>query len=471
MIESLGEHGVDPSDLVPALMATHTVKNPEFDPEAKKRADREAERIATEGDDEVSDTETEAPPPYQPKDPSPLAPPSDSPKVTISPLPTPPTTKTINPFGDDEDEEPIPSSSSRQAKPNSIRLPSFDFDEDDGDIGVSSPAKRTPAKESPPEDDEDIGGALSPVSATRNANSADPFDLTASTLKSPSESPSTDSIKTPRNDSTPLPDEKEEPTGTEVAPALPALPGVSTTLTSADEVVTLDIRWTVVSAARSMQLALIIQLCDLFLVLISDSIYDARSRVYLEKVAEALGFAWLDVVRFENRITDALEIQESLEQTEQGIIIEGRRKGALKKRYAMMGLAAVGTCWGITLAKLSLGGGLVIGLSAGLMAPPIGAGLGAAFATVGITGTTGFLAGVGGAAMITTTGVLTGANIAGRGMGRRTREVRTFELRPLHNNQRVSCYITVGGCVTSSSPLTPASCPANMTMCDYRSPS
>jgi len=77
-------------------------------------------------------------------------------------------------------------------------------------------------------------------------------------------------------------------------------------------------------------------------VLISDSIYDARSRVYLEKVAEALGFTWLDVVRFENRITDALEIQESLEQTEQGVIIEGRRKGALKKRYAMMGLAAVG---------------------------------------------------------------------------------------------------------------------------------
>ena len=79
------------------------------------------------------------------------------------------------------------------------------------------------------------------------------------------------------------------------------------------------------------------------------------------------------------------------------------------------------------------------------MAPLIGAGLGAAFATVGITGTTGFLAGAGGAAAITTTGVLTGANIAGRGMARRTREVRTFELRPLHNNQRVSCYITVGG--------------------------
>lgn len=101
-----------------------------------------------------------------------------------------------------------------------------------------------------------------------------------------------------------------------------------------------------------------------------------------------------------------------------------------------MGLAAVG-------------GGLVIGLSAGLLAPVIGAGLGAALGTIGITGTTGFLAGAGGAAIITTTGVVTGANIAGRGMARRTREVRTFEFKPLHNNKRVSCYITVGGFMAS----------------------
>jgi hypothetical protein len=79
------------------------------------------------------------------------------------------------------------------------------------------------------------------------------------------------------------------------------------------------------------------------------------------------------------------------------------------------------------------------------MAPFIGAGLGAALATVGVSGTTGFLAGAGGAAVITTGGVLTGANIAGKGMARRTREVRTFEFKPLHNNKRVSCYIAVPG--------------------------
>ena len=92
-----------------------------------------------------------------------------------------------------------------------------------------------------------------------------------------------------------------------------------------------------------------------------------------------------------------------------------------------------------------LGGGLVIGLSAGLLAPVIGAGLGAAFATVGITGTTGFLAGAGGAAVITTGGVLTGSGIAARGMARRTQFVRTFDILPLHNNKRVNCILTVPG--------------------------
>lgn len=100
----------------------------------------------------------------------------------------------------------------------------------------------------------------------------------------------------------------------------------------------------------------------------------------------------------------------------------------------------------------STGGGLVIGLSAGLLAPVIGAGLGAAFTTIGITGTAGFLAGVGGTAVITTGGVLTGSSIAVRGMAKRTQLVRTFDILPLHNNKRVSCILTVPGCVFTSSP-------------------
>ena len=201
------------------------------------------------------------------------------------------------------------------------------------------------------------------------------------------------------------------------SPAIP--PPVMSPSTLTSQQLNLDLRWTV--------------LCDLFLVLIADSIYDARSRVLLERMGNHLGIAWIDITRFERRVTEALQIQEAGEQNwkEDGLI-ENRAKQARNRRYMMMGLA-------------TLGGGLVIGLSAGLLAPVIGAGLGAAFTTVGITGTTGFLAGTGGAALITTGGVVTGGSIAGKGMAKRTQNVKTFEFRPLHNNQRVNCLVTVSG--------------------------
>ena len=199
--------------------------------------------------------------------------------------------------------------------------------------------------------------------------------------------------------------------------------GVSVSLSSTDKNVTLDIRWTV--------------LCDLFLILVADSVYDARSRVLLEKVAHKLGLGWLDVVKFEQRVTEALEIQEEVENLENSEIIGGRQKSSRKKRIVMLGLA-------------TLGGGLVIGLSAGLMAPLIGAGLGAALGTVGIGGATGFLAGTAGAAVITTAGTLTGSGIAVHGMARRTQQVQIFELLPLHNNKRVNCILTVPGFVVLS---------------------
>ncbi|KAI9066465.1 DUF726-domain-containing protein [Trametes sanguinea] len=289
MIESLGQHGINAKDLVPPLMTTHTVANPEYDPaEARKQSElREAEAAKESADISESTSPPSTPPP------------------TYSPTPPP----------------------------------------------------------LPPK----------------------PQQTTTKVLEDT---------------------------------AAPAMPGVSTHLSAADKNVTLDIRWTV--------------LCDLFLVLIADSVYDARSRVLLESVALKLGLGWLDVVKFERRVTEALEIQEGIEKLEQQESIQEAQKNSKKRRYMMMGLA-------------TLGGGLVIGLSAGLLAPVIGAGLGAALTTVGITGTTGFLAGTGGAAVITTGGVLTGSGIAARGMARRTQHVRTFDILPLHNHKRVNCILTVSG--------------------------
>ncbi|KAH0308050.1 DUF726-domain-containing protein, partial [Aureobasidium melanogenum] len=185
----------------------------------------------------------------------------------------------------------------------------------------------------------------------------------------------------------------------------------------------IDIRWTV--------------LCDLFLVLVADSVYDGRSRALLELVGSALSVDWLEICRFEKRITDALEMQQEAdkENWNEEEHTDKRQKMARNRRLVMMGLATVG-------------GGLVIGLSAGLLAPVIGAGLAAGFTTIGVAGTGTFLGGVGGAALITSIGVTTGGTIAVRASNRRTGPVKTFEYRPLHNNKRVNLIVTVAGWMT-----------------------
>ncbi|KAG8876142.1 hypothetical protein FRB97_004418 [Tulasnella sp. 331] len=338
MIESLAEHGVLAMDLVPALMTTHTVKNPEYDPtEAAQKEQQDAEKEAVRKKDEIEALEE-----------------ADSTDPSAQELDVPPPT-------------------SDQPDPSLIMTPREMIHQPDLLQPLSSPTPQTTAN------------ILSPKA--------------------------------------PL-----------------TMPGVTTSLSSTDQNVTLDIRWTV--------------LCDLFLLLIADSVYDARSRVLLESIAAKMGLGWLDVVKFEKRVTDALEIQEGVEKMEQKEVIEGRSAAAQKKRYMMMGLATIGLgpfIEGSRYVKLTyqlrlfLGGGLVIGLSAGLLAPVIGAGLGAAFGTIGITGTTAFLGSAGGAAVITTGGVLTGSGIATKAMARRTQQVRTFDLLPIHNNKRVNCFITVTG--------------------------
>jgi hypothetical protein len=182
----------------------------------------------------------------------------------------------------------------------------------------------------------------------------------------------------------------------------------------------IDLRWTV--------------LCDLFLVLIADSIYDSRSRELFQQVGKYLSVDWLEICRFEKRVTDALEMQEQAdkENWNEDEHMANRAKKARNKRLAFMGLATVG-------------GGLVIGLSAGLLAPLIGAGLAAGFTTIGVAGTSSFLAGAGGAAIITSTGVVTGGTVGVRAMERRTGAVKTFEYRPLHNNKRTHLIITLAG--------------------------
>jgi hypothetical protein len=244
-----------------------------------------------------------------------------------------------------------------------------------------------------------------------------------------STSSSRPSMASPRPSSVSSPRLPGEETPAEPPPAYDKhegeeLPAVRTpSQLPSSEKLDIDIRWTI--------------LCDLFLVLIADSIYDARSRVLFERIGKTLEIDWIDICRFEKKVTEALEMQQQAERENwnEEEHMESRRKLALKKRYIAMGLATVG-------------GGLVIGLSAGLLAPVIGAGLAAGFTTIGVTGTSSFLAGTAGAAIITSGSAAAGSVIGAKAANRRTGAVKTFEYRPLHNNKRVNLIVTISGWMT-----------------------
>ena len=191
-----------------------------------------------------------------------------------------------------------------------------------------------------------------------------------------------------------------------------------------EKTIEIDIKWTLI--------------CDLFLILLETSVYDSRSRTLLINFANSIGIETIEIYQFERRITDSLEIDEAFEilnnnltWDESDILKEHKRKAKNSKI--------------VKIALATAAGGLVIGLSAGALAPVIGAGLAAGLTTVGITGTSGFLAGAGGTAIITTTGVMSGMRAGKNAMSNRVGSVKTFEFIPLHNNRRVNLIITVSG--------------------------
>lgn len=201
-----------------------------------------------------------------------------------------------------------------------------------------------------------------------------------------------------------------------------------------------DLRWTVV--------------CDLIILCLSMNNYDARSRVFIRKIATYLSLDWHEVIAFERRISEYLAQNDPSWETESEAsfattasdetvseyavshkneaVRKSRNKQNKKKRYIMMGLA-------------TLGGGLVLGLSAGLMAPVIAGGLGAVLTTVGVTGTTSFLGGTAGIALITSGATVAGGRIGAKRMFNRTKGVDTFEFVTVKAEDRVNCLITITG--------------------------
>lgn len=289
MIESLAEHGVMAEDLVPALMTTHTVKNPEYDPKAAKEA--EAEEISKGDEDWDGRSEQDAPPPYEPSLLPDLPTTSSSPTTKIAettprtsttPLPDlKPRPRPINPFGDDSDEEEVPmtakpttaslrTSSPPARSPQPRKMSTNPFGSDDEEDGLPSFASssrgslkspkpiigRTPSFDL--EDDEgDMGRPASPKGVSEVASSRPLGDsinqsegevIPKDQAADPERTPTKARFKLPDDgeiSTSPIEDIKEDME--EEPPSLPSLPGVSTSLTTADENVVLDIRWTVVS--------------------------------------------------------------------------------------------------------------------------------------------------------------------------------------------------------------------------------
>lgn len=259
MIESLGEHGVDPADLVPALMTTHTVKNPEYDPAAKKRADMEAALGVVREEDE--EDEAEAPPPYEARgaatqaDPSSPAHEQPTPYPPISDLSAPPAAPTepsqptrtehraSNPFGsDDESDNPIPSSSrTAPLRPTTHRVPSYE--EEEGDLGAAlSPTPEAMEEASKPSATDPVHRTMPNANPPSEPDNPDPGeDAAVGAATNETDSVNTSESQAPIPQAEPLPEDEK----------LPSLPGVSTKLSTTDEMVTLDIRWTVVSLTRS----------------------------------------------------------------------------------------------------------------------------------------------------------------------------------------------------------------------------
>lgn len=112
----------------------------------------------------------------------------------------------------------------------------------------------------------------------------------------------------------------------------------------------------------------------LFVVCISDGTYDARERALIIRLADELEIPWHDVNILETTVAEQLRVNEELGtlKKDDNILVE-RNKKDQTKRWVAMGLAA-------------LAGGTVIGLTAGLAAPLIGAGMTTALGAIGVTG-------------------------------------------------------------------------------------
>ena len=175
-----------------------------------------------------------------------------------------------------------------------------------------------------------------------------------------------------------------------------------------------------------------IMLTDLFLTLISDYSYDARSRALLFRLARLLSVAKSDVLWIERIVAHKLKYMAALddnkEYSQQDLL--DREQQNKTSRYVAIGLA-------------SLAGGITIGVSGGIATPLLLAGL----AKIGLSagGASAFLGSTAGGIAVGSGTGLVGSIMGANGMMRRTKNITQFECYTVLHEQQVSLTISIGG--------------------------
>ncbi|XP_014260826.1 transmembrane and coiled-coil domain-containing protein 4-like isoform X2 [Cimex lectularius] len=151
--------------------------------------------------------------------------------------------------------------------------------------------------------------------------------------------------------------------------------------------------------------------------------YDSRWRVLIRKLRELMDVESTDVEFYEINVINCLTQERASVTEEERKTTKKRNRITKAKRYAMIALATIG-------------GGTLIGVTGGLAAPLIGAGLGSVLGTSAIiTGLTG----AAGAAVFGTLFGAAGGGLAGYKMNKRVGEIEEFafgQLGPYTDNGR-----------------------------------
>ncbi|KNC99865.1 uncharacterized protein SPPG_05238 [Spizellomyces punctatus DAOM BR117] len=175
----------------------------------------------------------------------------------------------------------------------------------------------------------------------------------------------------------------------------------------------------------------------LLLILTTVKRYDARTRVLLRRLSDSLH------LQFPSDYEESVE--QALKHPDQAI--KATKEAAAKREET----GRISRNWKIGLATLA--GGVAIGVTGGLAAPLVGAGLASVLGAVGLSGTAAgmMIGGLASSGMVI--GSLFGAyggHMSGKMVAKRTREVTDFDFKPLKVNSRLHVTIAVTGWLNSA---------------------